>query len=68
MQSIEQKKIFSKCDKFEEEIEKIHMRTQSFGVLVEEKESDFNDETITKEEIAKDQPFSPQQIAKAMMF
>ncbi|KAK8841703.1 hypothetical protein M9Y10_015781 [Tritrichomonas musculus] len=68
MQSIEQKKMFAKCDEFEEEIEKIHMRTESFGVLVEEKESDFYDENITKEGIAQDKPFSPQQVAKAMMF
>ena len=60
--------MFAKCDEFEEEIEKIHMRTESFGVLVEEKESDFYDENITKEGIAQDKPFSPQQVAKAMMF
>lgn len=37
MQTVEQKKVFQKCDKLEEEIEKIHCRESSFGVVVEKK-------------------------------
>ena len=68
MQTIEQRSIFERCNKCEEELEKIHSRTQSFGVIVEDKiefeDSDQKDNDV----IIQEKLYSPQQIAKAMLF
>lgn len=70
MQCVEQKAVFEKCANYEIELEKIPSRIQSFGVIVEGKndEMEFISTQIPKEEIAKEKRFSPQQIARAMMY
>lgn len=70
MQCIEQRQILEKCANYEVELEKIQSRIRSFGVIVEGKkdEKEFFSANISKDEIPQDKQFSPQQIAKSMMY
>ena len=67
LQAITQKSILEKCQNCENELEKIHCRNTTFGVLVEPKSDDFSDIYSETEEIALEK-FPPQSIAKAILF
>ena len=70
MQCVEQKSIFEKCANYEIELEKIQSRVHSFGVIVEGKndEKELLSTQMTKETVFQDKLFSPQQIARSMMY
>ena len=70
MQTVEQKKALQKGESIENELEKIHCRQSSFGVVVESKENvdhEFVGLSISKDDIINDKRYSPQAIAKAML-